>query len=293
MTTNLPAAARQVREGRGSHHRILRRALALEPGGRERARHPGHPREGVDRGLQDARVLERLLLRGGREIDLRVFDADDVLAGSERSCKRLVGHLAQLLGRQATARKARGSPRLGHRRHAVIGAQTQDVAVAADLAVERVEQVAHRPIEPRERVLHLVAVWSERVSDVVERREADAKEVDRVALAQLQASHERPRPSSRDRCRRRGWSPRAYRTGHQRCRGRRPADAERRPSSREGEPRRCRRPRPYTPRAPAAGPTRCHAAHAWGVHPRTPEPPHSGSRRTTWSLPIRSCHRAR
>ncbi len=73
----------------------------------------------------------------------------------------------------------------GNRRHPVIGRQSDDVVVTADLPIERVEEAAEGVIQSEQRVMHFGAVRAEIVADTVEPGETDAEQIDRLSLTQV------------------------------------------------------------------------------------------------------------
>ena len=67
----------------------------------------------------------------------------------------------------------------------MIGSQCHGISVCADETIETVEELSQGPIETHENVLNLVAVRTEIVSDLVERREADSDHIGPRRLAEM------------------------------------------------------------------------------------------------------------
>ena len=127
-----------------------------------------------------------------RQIDLRVLHSRHVRTRAEAGGRERgihgVGHRRR---RHAPGVLATGALRFRHQRHAVIGRERQRVAIAPHQPVQRLQERVQSAVEPHQRVLELVALGPEVVSDLVGRGEADAEEVDHAALAQLVALHQR------------------------------------------------------------------------------------------------------
>src|SRR5439155_13327659 len=81
--------------------------------------------------------------------------------------------------------------RLGNRRHAVVRAEGDDVAVAANTLVQVLEQLADPAVQSYEQILDLTALGSEGVADAIESRETDGEEVGDLAPSQLEVVGQR------------------------------------------------------------------------------------------------------
>ena len=110
------------------------------------------------------------------EIDVVVDHAGAVRAAAQLARQDVVDRAADRGGADAAGIEALRLDALGHRRHAVIGRQPDDVVALADVAIELVEQQAELRVEMDQHVLDFVRVGTEVVADLVERGEADARE---------------------------------------------------------------------------------------------------------------------
>ena len=182
---DVPGAVREVREA----HRAGERIGAVPAGAFARqqcTRHPRDPFERADEGVANVFVAgDRLPCRGG-QVDLAAHRARDRLGAAQGRTEGLFNPPADRLGGDAPGRQPLRRHLFGNRRHPVIAGQGDDVARAADLAVERREERSERRVEPQQHVLHFVALRSEVVADQIERRETDAQVVRAGARPEVQ-----------------------------------------------------------------------------------------------------------
>ena len=227
----------------------------------------------------------------GREVDVGVEDPADVGALAPAGAERGVELDGQRLQVHAAAVLAPALAALGQRRDAVIPGERDHVTALADLRVEVVEQLADRPIQAQQDVLHLVAVGPEPVAGGIELREADRQVVEVLAseLQLVDRGHGQARQEG-------VGGRRALPVAHHPAVGARLRQRmrERRWSIPRAGARRGRRPRSGRRRRAGASSTRRSARPASGCSARTCWRTESASRhrRSTWSGRLQACTRA-
>ena len=135
--------------------------------------------------LERVGPCEELVVDSPREVEILLFELSDVWPRAEPPTRGLLGGCDDVIDRNASRVEPLSHTVLGNRHHAMIGRQSDDVAVGPYRPIEMVEQSAQGAIQPDQSILYLVAARTEMGSGPIEGREADREIIRRPTLAKL------------------------------------------------------------------------------------------------------------